>query len=349
MNLLLLHCRPGFEKECAQEIQAMAAQCGDYGYCKTESGCAYVMYHSPQGKADRIMEKTAFRELVFARQWSAASQLLEVSAEDRITPIMEMIHSLPFAAQWVLESSDTNEGKSLSRLLKSLQKPLSKLIEKRGLLRKRSPWRLHVSFLTGTQVIVGLSRIDNSSPWVMGIPRLKVPREAPSRATLKLEEAWHTFIPEQQWGDRIAGGMRAVDLGAAPGGWTWQLVNRGMFVTAVDNGPMAESLMQSGLVTHERVDGFVYEPKRSVRWMVCDIADKPRRTASMIAKWMTERWCTECVFNLKLPMQNRYQELQQCRQLIESECEERGVGHELHFKQLYHDREEVTGHIRRLD
>ncbi len=34
----------------------------------------------------------------------------------------------------------------------------------------------------------------------MGIPRLKFPREAPSRSTLKLEEAWHTFIPREQMG-----------------------------------------------------------------------------------------------------------------------------------------------------
>ncbi|WP_285527584.1 SAM-dependent methyltransferase, partial [Escherichia coli] len=50
----------------------------------------------------------------------------------------------------------------------------------------------------------------------------------------------------------------AVDLGAAPGGWTWQLVNREMRVTAVDNGPMAENLMYSGLVDHQKVDGYQY-------------------------------------------------------------------------------------------
>lgn len=61
--------------------------------------------------------------------------------------------------------------------------------------------------------------------------------------------------------------MLAVDLGAAPGGWTWQLVNREMRVTAVDNGPMAENLMYSGLVDHQKVDGYQYRPRqRSTGW-----------------------------------------------------------------------------------
>src|SRR3546814_1126995 len=51
-------------------------------------------------------------------------------------------------------------------------------------------------------------------------------------STLKLEEAWHHFIPRDQWDERLHSDMTGVDLGAAPGGWTWQLVNRGMLVTA---------------------------------------------------------------------------------------------------------------------
>ena len=33
--------------------------------------------------------------------------------------------------------------------------------------------------------------------------------------------------------------MVGVDLGACPGGWTYQLVKRGLFVYAVDHGKMA--------------------------------------------------------------------------------------------------------------
>ena len=47
----------------------------------------------------------------------------------------------------------------------------------------------------------------------MGIPRLRFPADAPSRSTLKLEEAFHVFIPADEWDERLANGMYAVDLG----------------------------------------------------------------------------------------------------------------------------------------
>jgi 23S rRNA (cytidine2498-2'-O)-methyltransferase len=183
----------------------------------------------------------------------------------------------------------------------------------------------------------------------MGIPRLKFPREAPSRSTLKLEEAWHHFIPRDQWDERLHGDMTGVDLGAAPGGWTWQLVNRGMLVTAIDNGPMAESLMDTGLVQHLMADGFTFKPKQPVDWMVCDIVEKPARNAAMLEEWIGEGHCREAVVNLKLPMKQRYAEVKRLLERIADGFKERGIRVEIGCKQLYHDREEVTCHLRRLD
>lgn len=52
----------------------------------------------------------------------------------------------------------------------------------------------------------------------MGIPRLKFPTDAPSRSTLKLEEAFFVFLTEKEREARLSHGMTAVDLGACPGG-----------------------------------------------------------------------------------------------------------------------------------
>ena len=183
----------------------------------------------------------------------------------------------------------------------------------------------------------------------MGIPRLKFPREAPSRSTLKLEEAWHQFIPRDQWDERLAAGMTAVDLGAAPGGWTWQLVNRHMQVIAIDNGPMAESLMDTGLVEHLQADGFTFKPRRPVDWMVCDIVEKPARSAALLETWLGEGLCREAVVNLKLPMKQRYAEVKRLLERIADGFTARGIRVSIACKQLYHDREEVTCYLRRLD
>jgi 23S rRNA (cytidine2498-2'-O)-methyltransferase len=178
---------------------------------------------------------------------------------------------------------------------------------------------------------------------------LKFPREAPSRSTLKLEEAWHHFIPRDQWEDRLHSDMTGVDLGAAPGGWTWQLVNRGMLVTAIDNGPMAESLMDTGLVQHLMADGFTFKPKQPVDWMVCDIVEKPARNAAMLEEWIGEGHCREAVVNLKLPMKQRYAEVKRLLERIADGFKARGIKVDIGCKQLYHDREEVTCHLRRHD
>ncbi len=348
MNHLFLHCRPGFEKETAAEITDAAGALGVYGYCKAKANEAYVLFIAQQpDDATRLVQELDFDELIFVRQWFACLPMVaDLPVDDRVSPLVAAAKTLPEAVDLRIETVDTNEGKSLARLVKRLETPLRKALETKGCFKRRAGWNLHLVFLDGQHAFVGAVPVDNCAQWPSGIPRLRVPRSAPSRATLKLEEAWHHFIPAQDWDDRLAGGLRAVDLGAAPGGWTWQLVNRGMFVTAVDNGPMDAALMETGQVSHLRQDGFSYEPKKAVYWLVCDIADKPSRVAAMIARWVGQRWCKEAVFNLKLPMQQRYLSLLQCREIIEQALIEAGVNAELRFKHLYHDREEVTGYVR---
>jgi len=140
-----------------------------------------------------------------------------------------------------------------------------------------------------------------------------------------------------------------VDLGAAPGGWTWQLVNQNMFVTAIDNGPMSESLMESGQVTHLTEDAFTFQPQKAFDWMVCDIVDKPARVTELMTQWLVKGWCRETVFNLKLPMKQRYPEVKGCLASLESALQEQGVQYHLAAKHLYHDREEITVHVRVLN
>ncbi|BFM19908.1 23S rRNA (cytidine(2498)-2'-O)-methyltransferase RlmM [Gilvimarinus japonicus] len=350
MNHLYLHCRSGFEKECVAEINDLAAAYGIYGFSKTEPASALVIYvtHEPDG-AEQLVKRLEFKRLIFARQWFVGEGILqELPVNDRLTPLLAQAQALPVACDLWPETTDTNDGKSLTALARKFSKPFIQALKRHQRLAPSAKWRLHVLFLSGTSAVVGVAPVNNSASVAMGIRRLRQPSAAPSRATLKLEEAWHHFIPANEWDERLAGGMRGVDLGAAPGGWTWQLVNRGMFVDAVDNGPMAQSLMETGQVTHHEMDGFVYEPKKAVDWLVCDIADKPARTASLIGRWAERRLFREAVFNLKLPMKQRYAEVTKLTERLADTMAAAGINADIAFKQLYHDREEVTGHIRLL-
>ncbi|MGE4407883.1 23S rRNA (cytidine(2498)-2'-O)-methyltransferase RlmM, partial [Pseudomonas sp.] len=259
MNTLLLHCRPGFEGEACAEISEQAALLGVAGYARArpDSACAEFVC-AEAGGAERLMRSLRFAELIFARQW-ARGEYLQLPETDRISVLLTHLADYPVCGSLWLEVLDTNQGKELSTFCRKFETPLRKALAKAGRLDERGEGpRLLLTFRSGREVFVGLAEANNSALWPMGIPRLKFPRQAPSRSTLKLEEAWHHFIPRAQWDARLAAGMTAVDLGAAPGGWTWQLVNRHMKVSAVDNGPMNAELMDSGLVEHFRADGFTF-------------------------------------------------------------------------------------------
>ncbi|MBA1202099.1 23S rRNA (cytidine(2498)-2'-O)-methyltransferase RlmM [Pseudomonas capeferrum] len=350
MNTLFMHCRPGFEGEVCAEISDHAARLGVAGYAKgkPQSACAEFTCMDDQG-SERLIRELRFDQLIFPRQW-ARGVYLELPESDRISVLLEHLATYPVCGSLWLEVLDSNDGKELSTFCRKFEGPLRKALTNAGrLVEDATRPRLLLTFISGRRVFVGLAAADNSALWPMGIPRLKFPREAPSRSTLKLEEAWHQFIPRDQWDQRLADDMTGVDLGASPGGWTYQLVRRGMLVTAIDNGPMAESLMDTGLVQHLMADGFTWRPKQTVDWMVCDIVEKPARNAALLETWLGEGLCREAVVNLKLPMKQRYAEVRRLLERIEEGFKARKVKVSIACKQLYHDREEVTCHLRRLD
>jgi len=203
--------------------------------------------------------------------------------------------------------------------------------------------RLHAFLPEGRTAFVGESRARGND-WPMGIPRLRMPSGAPSRSTLKLAEALDVFLGERAH-ELLRPGMRAVDLGAAPGGWTWQLVQRGVAVTAVDNGLLKGAIRDDRLVTHVREDAFRWRPQRPVDWLVCDVVEQPLRIATLVAQWIARGDARRAIFNLKLPMKKRYDEVRRCTTRIEESMA--GARHSLAVRHLYHDREEVTAYLAR--
>jgi len=259
---------------------------------------------------------------------------------DRVTPLLAAIAASarkPWRSVWV-EFPDTNEGKQLSGLSRALASRIESAL--RNAIDARASRRLHVFLADGITAYVGESEARDND-WPMGIARLRMPPGAPSRSTLKLAEALAVFLGDRQ-GSLLRAGMRAVDLGAAPGGWTWQLAQRGIAVIAVDNGPLKGAIRDDRLVTHVREDAFRYRPRRPVDWLVCDVVEQPVRIAELVARWIANGDARRAIFNLKLPMKKRYDEVRRCMQRIDEIVR---APHTLAVRQLYHDREEVTGFL----
>jgi 23S rRNA (cytidine2498-2'-O)-methyltransferase len=352
LNGFLAYCRAGFEQETAEECSnalrglGLAAQIQ-----RADPQSGFVVLTLSGRPADAAREVLDAQRLVFARQgyWVQA-ECVELGPRDRVTGLVAGLSSLnipggKLADIWI-EYPDTNDGKSLSTLSRALEPMVRNKLGELGLMNEKAAWR-GMAFLSDKQhAWVGIARIATSTGWRLGIPRLRMPSGAPSRSTLKLAEAFHSFLgPREE--SFLQPEMRAVDLGAAPGGWTWQLIHRGIHVTAVDNGAMRGDLRDNALVRHIREDGFRYRPKRPVEWMVCDIVEQPSRVTTLVADWVASGACQHAIFNLKLPMKKRLQELEKSRAYIEERMQEADIRSVLLFRQLYHDREEVTGFLTR--
>ena len=347
---ILLYCRAGFERECAQEITEAAAQMGVEGFVKARPDSGFALFEPHQDDMGvELGQHLRFGALVFPRQMVRATPLLaDLPEADRAAPIARRARDIGTTFRELrLEMPDTNDGKSLATLTRPLQPHLERALGKAGVKigDDGAEERLHVFFVGGRACHVGTSVPGNSSEWPMGIPRLRMPSSAPSRSALKLAEALLEFLTPADRDARLAPGKTAVDLGASPGGWTWQLVQRGLMVTAVDNGEIDARLLDSGQVKHRRTDGFHYRPPDPVDWMVCDMVESPSRIAALAARWIAEGWCRETIFNLKLPMKKRREELLRCESIIDEALG--GGGYYLRMKHLYHDREEVTAYLAR--
>ena len=373
---IVAHCRAGFEAEAAADLQCLARAAETEIAADAPTERAFVVatprvFDSQRWpRALERMPPMFVRSLFFG---TGPHTLFDPSTAkgrpDRVVPLITLIEALraglalPGAAHATrgalrfgelrLETSDTNDGKEMSGLCRSLERPLADALRERGILVESADHAagrlpaLHVLLPDGGHAFVGASLAPWGSRWPMGIPRLRMPHSAPSRSTLKLAEALLAFLGDRDL-DVLQAGMRAVDLGAAPGGWTWQLVERGLRVTAVDNGPLKGDVANDPLVTHLREDGLRYVPRKPVDWMVCDIVEQPSRIATLVARWIGEGHARHTIFNLKLPMKKRYDEVRRCEAIIREALQRAHVRHSLRFAQLYHDREEITGYCARI-
>ncbi|MGA7749891.1 MAG: 23S rRNA (cytidine(2498)-2'-O)-methyltransferase RlmM [Gallionella sp.] len=336
----LLYCRPGFEQDCCQEALRQARQhkavIAEQPVILPDSGYMVVALNE---------QPLAYRDLIFTRQLIRLHHsIATLSERDRLTPILDAIAALPgtFGALW-LEVPDTNAGKLLTTFTRRFEPLLETALREQGrLLDDSCTTRLHIFFPDKNSVLIGSSDPHNSANAVMGIVRQSMPAEAPSRSTMKLAEAIEVFMDRSEQTRLLRQGMQAVDLGAAPGGWTWQLVKRGIRVTAVDNGPMKGVLINHPLVQHLKQDGFKYTPRKAVDWLVCDMVEKPSKVAALVASWFAAGWCKHAIFNLKLPMKQRVAALDSALGGIRKRLDEEGINYRMMAKQLYHDRDEVT-------
>ncbi len=350
---MLFYCREGYEADLAVELEQVSANQHLYGYSKFVPNNAMVQFHFYEALTTKQQfESFALDDCIFARQRLCVLGSVELNdAADRISSIVNYLRQNTELGPLSLgdifaEHADHEKGKEVAKFCKKFTVPLRQALRKEGWLTSKPHSGLpfiHCVFSDSSECTIAFSYPKNRHSQALGITRLKFPNDAPSRSTLKLEEAIQLFMSPAQQSLCLQKGMTAVDLGACPGGWTYQLVSRGIHVEAVDNGAMAESLMATGLVNYQAADGFKYTPiDGHVDWLVCDMIEKPERVAELISSWLCGRKATSTIFNLKLPMKQRFQIVAGLITNITNALNERQIKHQFRAKHLYHDRDEIT-------
>ncbi|HMO50984.1 MAG TPA: SAM-dependent methyltransferase [Kiritimatiellia bacterium] len=169
-----------------------------------------------------------------------------------------------------------------------------------------------------------------------GFSRMKWDPLAPSRSFLKMEEALDRMGLEPQAGEKV------IDLGAAPGGWTYSFLKRGCDVIAVDHGPMKLPAPHDGWgsVRHLRENGITYQPPTDwpvVDWLVADMLIAPGVALGLARRWQAGGRARRLIINVKLPQEHPVAALLPLEALLRQ-----ANGYRSALKQLYHDRREVT-------
>ncbi|MBV1796801.1 SAM-dependent methyltransferase [Siccirubricoccus sp. G192] len=128
-----------------------------------------------------------------------------------------------------------------------------------------------------------LASPGKTSPFVNGEVRFVEDREGPpSRAYLKL---WEALTRLGRW---PAPGEICLDLGAAPGGWTWALAKLGAAVTAVDKAPLDPAVAAMPGVRVRQESAFALDPRQHppVDWLFSDVICYPARLLALLRRWL---------------------------------------------------------------
>nr|WP_248930859.1 SAM-dependent methyltransferase [Paenibacillus hamazuiensis] len=188
-------------------------------------------------------------------------------------------------------------------------------------------------FLTAELALIGLSApADNLSDWSGGAVRFQREEGQISRAKFKLLEA------EMRFGLDFRSYRNALDIGAAPGGWTSLLLERGCHVTAVDPARLDPGLLQHPKLTFlQKNAGDVRFRDGAFDLLVCDMSWSPRQMTTLVGDLLyAVQPGGTCIITVKLMHKKAFQTMREVVGDLSPQLELQKA------KQLFHNREELT-------
>ena len=207
------------------------------------------------------------------------------------------------------------------------------LVELGAVAEIKDPDYIISVLLDGANCYMGMSHSKlNVSTWSGGMIHYKKDEVDISRAKYKLIEAISTFKLD------LSKVHNALDLGAAPGGWTSVLLEKEIAVTAVDIAAMDVRLDKFKNYTNIKgnITGLDL-PEQSFDLLVADISLNSKSTATMINK--ASRFLKNngyAIVTVKLAGDKVRRSIKEVKEIYQEVFEIEEV------KQLFHNKDEVT-------
>lgn len=324
----MLHIgQAGFEGLLAREIAA---------------GGGRVLAQGPGWvRAEGGAEALAFAHVTLRGETELTGDSVNALAQQLADFFMKSLQGERIEAAWPGVFAGPAELVGLGRRISGVEKAFHEVLKKRF---------ARVAKLATPDLPRGVGTARGLFVWFTDFGRVVVAREivmhgqrrmadddlAPSRSYLKVEEAYVVLGREPAEGETV------VDLGAAPGGWSYSAAKRGAHVIAIDNGPLKGGALNHPRIEHRMEDAFRFAPEagKSFDWLFCDMVEDPHHVLRNILElWIGRGWCRRFVLNLKFGRVDAVALLQELR-APGSLLAMRVPG--LRIRHLYHDREEFT-------
>jgi 23S rRNA (cytidine2498-2'-O)-methyltransferase len=321
--------RPGAEHDLVEELELAGARARELGPALVRSDVAPTL---PSGLVDVTFARHGFRLLGEARA--------DVPAQAAALLAPALRGAAAWALDgWVPDSDATNPHSDAAlRLAADVRARVAALERGLSLPRERRD-AVALGGVLGELCVVEPGHVfvgwvpaaEALTPAPGGRARVRLSGAKPSRAARKLEEAfaWLGVAP--------GAGELCVDLGAAPGGWSWLLLERRARVVAVDPARLRPDLYERRGLRHVQDSAFLFEPEEPVDWLFCDMAWRPLEVASLLAKWGRHGMAHMMVANFKLPMKRKAEMVARVRAIVSQ-----SGWRDVRSRQLYHDRDEIT-------
>lgn len=336
---MLSLCQHGYEALLERELAGA-------GLAVTEKGAGWALWGGDPGRDGSRAGAPpqwdlAFPQLTLSAPREFKGESVNALAAQLADFFLESLRGERIEAAWPCVFLTVPEVVGLGRRASGVEKAFTELLRKklsrlarlagpelpRGAGRARG---LFVFFADFGRVFVA------RDAWLGGQRRMADDDAAPSRSYLKVEEAYILL------GREPAAGESVVDLGAAPGGWSYSAAKRGARVIAVDNGPLKGGALNHPLIEHRLEDAFKFAPAPGVTydWLFCDLVEEPHHVMENIAgPWLAGGWSRRFVFNLKFGHVDSIALLREIR-AADSPFAQHAAN--LRIRHLYHDREEFT-------